>query len=57
MKRERIGDDTDTVGAIAGGLAGLFYGYANLREDWRAIIVKGKEIEALCELMEEKYNV
>ena len=57
LRAVNLGDDTDTVGAIAGGLGGLFYGYDSLSDDWRDIIVKGKEIEALCELMEEKYYV
>ncbi len=27
LKAVNLGDDTDTVAAIAGGLAGLYYGY------------------------------
>jgi ADP-ribosyl-[dinitrogen reductase] hydrolase len=29
-----LGDDTDTVGALAGGLAGLIYGISAIRKDW-----------------------
>ena len=52
-----LGDDADTVGAIAGGLAGLYYGYENIPVEWRKTIIKGKEIIALCELIEEEYYV
>ena len=54
LKAVNLGDDSDTVGAIAGGLAGLYYGYHNVPEDWREQIIKEQEILALCELMEEK---
>ena len=30
LKAVNLGDDTDTVAAIAGGLAGLFYGVENI---------------------------
>lgn len=29
-----LGEDTDTVGAVTGGLAGLYYGYENIPIDW-----------------------
>lgn len=29
-----LGDDTDTIGAITGGLAGLYYGYDNIPSEW-----------------------
>ena len=37
-----LGDDTDTTAAIAGGLAGLKYGYDGLPKDWLSAL-KGKE--------------
>ncbi len=43
-----LGDDTDTVGAICGGLAGLFYGYDAIPEEWLAVIQKREWIETLC---------
>lgn len=29
-----LGDDTDTVGAITGSMAGILYGYENIPEEW-----------------------
>ena len=52
LKAVNLGDDTDTVGAITGGLAGLFYGYDRVPEEWRELIVKEEEIIGLCETME-----
>jgi ADP-ribosylglycohydrolase len=43
-----LGDDTDTVAAVAGGLAGLHYGYENIPGEWLAAIVHREEIESLC---------
>jgi len=48
LKAVNLGDDTDTVGAIAGGLAGLFYGYDAIPEDWLAAIQRREWIEGLC---------
>ena len=54
LRAVNLGEDTDTVGAIAGGLAVLFYGYDSVPEEWRKQIIKKEEIVALCEIMEEK---
>ena len=53
LKAVNLGGDTDTIGAIAGGLAGLFYGYDSVPKEWRGQIIKEEEIIALCESMEE----
>ena len=47
LKAVNLGDDTDTVGAIAGGLAGLFYGYDSIPEDWLAVLPRREWIEEL----------
>ena len=49
-----LGGDTDTIGAIAGGLAALHYGYNNIPEEWKTIIIKREEIITLCELVERE---
>ncbi len=48
LKAVNLGDDTDTVAAIAGGLAGLFYGYENIPEEWLAVIQRREWIEDMC---------
>ena len=49
LKAVNLGDDTDTVGAIAGGLAGLYYGYDAIPEDWLGALQRREWIEGLCE--------
>lgn len=49
LKAVNLGEDTDTVAAVAGGLAGLYYGYDKIPANWLATLVKRKEIEELCE--------
>lgn len=45
-----LGDDTDTIAAIAGGLAGIYYGYENIPSEWLDVIKKREWIENLCDL-------
>lgn len=47
LKAINLGDDTDTVGAIAGGLAGLFYGYEAIPQDWLAALQHREWIEEM----------
>ena len=44
-----LGDDTDTVAAIAGGLAGLYYGVENIPTEWLGVIARREWIEEMCE--------
>lgn len=48
MKAVNLRDDTDTVAAIAGGIAGLYYGYEATPEDWLAVIKRREWIEDMC---------
>lgn len=48
LKAVNLGGDTDTTGAIAGGISGLHYGFDNIRPKWRNEIVKRDEINKLC---------
>ena len=42
-----LGDDTDTTGAVTGGLAGLYYGEAAIPPGWLATLARRADIEAL----------
>ena len=49
LKVVNLGRDSDTTGAITGGLAALFYGGEAIPEAWLAEIKKREWIEELCE--------
>lgn len=49
LKAVNLGYDTDTTGAVTGGLAGLLYGFENIPEEWILQIAKHHEIENLAE--------
>ena len=48
LKAVNLGRDTDTIAAIAGGLAGLYYEYRNIPESWLDKIQKRVWIEEMC---------
>ena len=52
LKAVNLGGDTDTVAAVAGGLAGITYGAKSIPEDWIAEIPKKDYIKDLC----DKFN-
>lgn len=47
IKAVNLGGDTDTTGAITGGLSGLYYGITNIPETWKFKIVRYNDIENL----------
>lgn len=56
LKAVNLGLDTDTTGAVTGGLAGLHYGYESIPEHWRLMLVRNKDIDALAERLANKYE-
>ena len=44
-----LGEDTDTTAAIAGGLAGIYYGYDDIPSNWLEQIARFDYIEELIE--------
>ena len=40
-----LGHDTDTVAAIAGGLAGLYYGYEGIPVKWLEVVARREWVE------------
>lgn len=49
LKAVNLGEDTDTVAAIAGGLAGALYGYDGIPEEWKNTLIKREYIEEMCD--------
>ena len=56
LKAVNLGDDTDTVGAIAGGLAGIYYGYENIPKKWIALIPRKDDIIDLANRLNQALN-
>ena len=48
LKAVNLGHDTDTTGAITGGLAGLLYGFDNIPENWLTQLARREDIEDLA---------
>ena len=49
LKAVNLGEDTDTVAAVAGGLAGALYGYEAIPQEWKDVLIQLDYIESLCE--------
>lgn len=47
-----LGNDTDTIGACVGGLAGIYYGFQNIDKRWQSELLKYNDIVELC----KKFN-
>lgn len=47
LKAVNLGDDTDTTGCVAGGLAGVFYGLESIPAEWLAKLPRLQDLEAL----------
>jgi len=48
LKAVNLGEDTDTTGAVTGGLAGLLYGLDAIPTDWIAQLARKEDIENLA---------
>lgn len=48
LKAVNLGEDTDTVAAVAGSLAGALYGYEGIPMEWREALIASEVIETLC---------
>lgn len=56
LKAVNLGGDTDTIAAIAGGLAGILYGEAALPDAWLAKLAKYRMIDGLCRKAAEAWG-
>ncbi|OQP46916.1 hypothetical protein A4H97_05195 [Niastella yeongjuensis] len=52
-----LGDDSDTTGAVTGGLAGLYYGFASIPEKWRNEVKRRHDIKDLCDRLAKAMGV
>ncbi len=50
LKAVNLGDDTDTVAAITGGMAGVLYGFDNIPASWINALLRRADIENYCEV-------
>ncbi|MFS0780541.1 ADP-ribosylglycohydrolase family protein [Bacillus sp. 1P06AnD] len=48
LKAVNLGEDTDTVGAVTGGIAGLYYGIEEIPEAWKRQLARIEDVEQLC---------
>lgn len=56
LKAVNLGEDTDTTGAIAGGLAGIYFGIENIPEKWIKNLVRTNDIKDLAERLLKNIN-
>lgn len=49
LKAVNLGEDTDTIGCVTGGLAGLYYDENSIPADWKNDLVKKTEILDLAD--------
>ncbi len=48
LKAVNLGEDTDTIAAITGGLLGIYYGADSIKESWKQKLKKYDYIMQLC---------
>ena len=51
-----LGGDTDTIGAITGSLAGLYYGYEAIPKEWIEDLKNKELINSICDRFYEQYK-
>ncbi|MBL7818078.1 MAG: ADP-ribosylglycohydrolase family protein [Saprospiraceae bacterium] len=56
LKAVNLGEDTDTTGAVAGGLAGIMYTEVGIPKSWLVQLVKVEEIRDLTVRLFEKMS-
>ena len=44
-----MGDDADTTAAVCGQIAGAYYGYESIPQDWKNALYMEKEIGVMVE--------
>lgn len=57
LKAVNLGEDTDTTGAITGGIAGIYYGFGSIPKEWVDVLARKEDIEKLCEKFMNVHNL
>ncbi len=53
LKVVNLGLDTDTIGACTGGLAGIYYGFDSINDEWKKKTIKIDWIIDMCGMFDE----
>lgn len=56
LKAVNLGKDTDTTGAVTGGLAGLLYGFDNIPAGWVRQLARREDIEDLANRLTQRLS-
>ena len=56
LRAVNLGFDTDTVGAITGGLAGIYYGFDSIPSEWVEVLARKDDIIELAKRLEAVYG-
>ena len=56
LKAVNLGEDSDTNAAVCGGLAGIYYGYDSIPQEWIGELAHSDKLISLCEKYEEICN-
>jgi ADP-ribosyl-[dinitrogen reductase] hydrolase len=56
LKAVNLGLDTDTTGAVTGGLAGLLYGFDNIPKHWVQQLARRHDIEHLASRLSARFS-
>ncbi|MCF7785377.1 MAG: ADP-ribosylglycohydrolase family protein [Prosthecobacter sp.] len=57
LKTVNLGDDTDTTGCVAGGLAGVVYGLDAIPAEWRLALPRQKDLRELFAKFERSLSL
>lgn len=54
LQAVNLGEDTDTTAAVAGGLAGIYYGYKQIPDEWLHPLARLEEMVEYCEQFDQQ---
>lgn len=57
LRGVNLGDDTDTIGSVTGGIAGFYYGFEQIPSDWIEQLAQKDKIEDLANRFSAKFGL